>query len=175
MPTNPGVNQYTVNTEFSTYRHPGSLASVISRQYRFCAFEPVADTALECGVFVTLTPDALGNYRAKHLAAATDKIYGVSYYNEQRIMDWSEPLKAFTYRQDDIVSLIEEGDIFMFAEVAVNAGDDVFTRFAPNGGLTRIGALTNVAGTGVVAVPRAKFLKRMTAPGITQVSLPDLI
>ena len=169
------INNYSVNTVYSTERHQGSLASIISRQYRFCAFEPVADDLLPCGVFVTLVADAMGNYRAKPLASANDKVYGVSFYNEQRILVWSDALKAFQYQKDDIVSLIEEGDIFMYSEVAVNIGDDVFARHTANGGLNRIGALANAAGTGLVAIPGAKFVKKTTSAGLTVVSLPDII
>lgn len=167
---------YSVTTPpYSTNRHAGSLWSIMGRQFRYCAFEGAADTALGCGQFVTATVDALGNYRFKQLSAATDKIFGVSFLNTQRVLTWNSTLEVFEYQADDPVSLIEEGDVFMYAEVAVAAGDPVFTRHAIDAGLNRIGALGKAAGTGLVAVPGAKFLKALAAPGLVPVSLPGII
>ena len=174
MPVNV-TNIYKVNTPpYSTDRHAGSLWSIMGRQFRYCAFEGVADVALPCGVFVTATKDALNNYRFKQLSGATDKIFGVSYLNTQRLLTWDDTNKVFMYSADDLVSLIEEGDIFMYAEAAVEAGDTVYSRYAADAALTRIGATAPAAGTGLVQTT-AKFLKSLTAPGIVPVSLADII
>ena len=174
MPTNL-TNQYLINTEYSTYRYPGTIGSIISRQYRFCAFECTALANLPCGVFVTMSADAMAGNKVKPLSAANDKVFGVSMYNGNIIYDFDAATQNYIYPKDSIVSLIEEGDVFMFAEKAVAAGDDVYARHTADAGNTRIGALSNAAGTGLVLIPGAKFLKAIASPGVTQVSLPDLI
>jgi hypothetical protein len=167
---------YNVNTPpYSSGRHAGALWSIMARQYRFCAFEGMAENDLDCGIFVTMVTDAMGINRFKPLSGAGDKIFGVTYLNTQRLLLWNDTRKVFYYQKDEIVSLIEEGDVFMYSETAVNAGDSVFTRHTADGANTRISALANATGTGLVAVPGAKFLKAITAPGIVSVSLPDFI
>lgn len=167
---------YNVNTApYSSDRHIGTLWSIMGRQFRFCAFEGLAENDLTCGQFVTMVTDTLGINRFKPLAAAADKIFGVTYVNHTQLLLWNDTVKAFYYEKDKIVSLIEEGDVFMYAETAVGAGDPVFTRHTADGANTRIGALAGAAGVGLVQVPGAKFLKAKSAPGIVPISLPDII
>lgn len=166
---------YGVDTVYFSERNQGALWSIMHREFRFCAFEPIADDIIECGVFVTLAVDALGVNRLRHLSATTDKIIGVTYLNTQRLLNYDSVLKAYTYAENDIVSLIEEGDLFMYSEVAVQVGDPVFTRFAVDGTKARIGAVANVAGAGLKDTGGSKFLKSLSTPGLVPVSISDII
>lgn len=167
---------YNVNTPpIVPEKWQGQLISLAGRQYRFSTFEPYASGDLEAGVFVTIATDALGVNRVSKPTTTGAKIVGVTLLNFQRVLSWDSVLSAHKYVSGDIVSLIEEGDIVMYAEVAVDIGDPVYLRHTVDTGLTRIGALGKAAGTGKDLVPNAKFLEKTSAPGLVRVSLIDII
>jgi hypothetical protein len=176
MPTSIN-NVYPVTTPpFVPEKFQGMIISLMGRQYRFCAFEPLAAVDLEAGVFVTGTTDALGNFNVQKPTSTAAKILGVTLLNFQRVLTWDASLGVFKYPAFSMVSLVEEGDIVMYSEVSVDVGDSVYFRHTVNGGLNRIGALANVAGTGLDLAPAGtKFLEKTTSPGLVRVSLPDII
>jgi hypothetical protein len=172
-----GINlTYNVNTApIVPEKWQGQIISLIGRQYRFSTFEPLANGALEAGVFVTGSVDSLGVLNVSKPTTAGTKILGVTALNFQRFLTWDSVLNCFNYADKDIVTLVQEGDIVMYAEVAVDIGDPVFLRHTSDTGLTRIGALSKTSGTGKEAIPGAKFLEQTSAAGLVRVSLPDLI
>lgn len=172
-----GINlTYAVNTPpIQPEKWQGQIISLMGRQYRFSSIEPLADGVLEAGVVVTGTVDALGVMRVSKPTATAARILGVSVLNFQRILEWDAVLNVFKYADDDMVTLIEEGDVVMYAEVSVDPGDPVWFRHTANGGNTRIGALGKATGTGLDLLSGAKFLDKTAAPGLVRVSLPDLM
>jgi len=168
---------YSVNTPpLYPERFQGMIISLMMRQYRFCAFEPLAGEPLECGVFVTMTSNTtLGFETVSKPTVAGAKIFGASLLNFQRVLNWDATQKVFSYPQGTIVSLLEEGDMVMYAERPAEIGDPVHNRYAADGAFTRLGALSNAPGAGLDPVPGAKFLERVTSPGLVRVSLPDII
>lgn len=172
-----GINlTYAVNTPpIQPEKWQGQIISLMGRQYRFSSIEPFSNGALECGVFVTGTVDSLGVMKVAKPTTANTRILGVSVLNFQRLLDWDSVLNCFKYKDNDMVTLIQEGDVVMYAEVAVDPGDPVFLRHTVDTGLTRIGALGKASGTGKEAVPGAKFLDKTSAAGLVRVSLPDII
>lgn len=176
MPTSINNNYAVTTAPLYPERFLGMLISLMGRQYRFCAFEPIAATDIEAGVLVSGVIDALGTTNVSKPTTPGAKILGVTLLNFQRVLTWDAALGAFKYPAFSMVSLIEEGDIVMYAESAVDVADPVFYRIAVNGALTRIGALTNVAGVGLEPAPaNMKFLEKITAAGSVRVSLPDII
>lgn len=170
------TNTYSVTTPpYQTDMELGSLYTIAHRQFRYCALEAFNDSTLQAGVFVTLETNSLGVNIAKQLSSAVDVIYGVSYLNNLNIATWNNTLGAFEFPSGTNISIISEGDVWMYAEAAVTVGSSVYTRHTADGLLTRIGALAGAAGTGLIAVPGVKFLKTLTASGKVPVSLPDII
>lgn len=167
---------YTVTTPpVPPVKFAGMVISLSGRQFRFSAFEPLAGEELEVGVFVSGVTSALGVTTVTKPTTTGAKILGFTYLNWQRPLVWDEALGTYKYTSGHMVSLLEEGDTVAYSEVAVNVGDDVFFRYGVDAGLTRIGALSNVAGTGKDPVARARFLEKTSAPGLVRISLPDII
>jgi hypothetical protein len=176
MPTNI-TNVYPVQTApLIPEKFQGMIISLMNRQYRFCAFEPMTGTTpVEAGVFVTGAVDVLGNTIVTKPIVAGAKILGVTLLNFQRILTWDVAQNCFLYPPNTIVSLLEEGDTVMYAETAVDVADPVYFRVSANAALTRIGAVTNATGVGLDLSPRAKFLEKTSAPGLVRVSIADII
>jgi hypothetical protein len=175
MATNINPDYSPKTPPISTERHLGSLASGSQKQFRFCMLEPIADetNGIPCGSFFTGSYDAMGVFRAKLPSQANDKIFGLVYHNIQRLLDWDETLKAFKYPKGEIVTGLNEGDVFSYTEAACNPGDKVYQRIAVDGSLDRIGSLANAAGTGLLEIPGAKFISKMSAPGQCIISVQD--
>lgn len=170
------TNTYPVTTPpYQTGMEIGSLYTIARRQFRYCAFEAFNDAVLQAGVFLTLAANALNTNIAKQLSSADDVIYGVSYLNNLNIATFNSTLGVFEFPIGTNISIISEGDVWMYAEAAVTMGGKVYTRHTADAGFTRIGALAGAAGAGLVEVPGAKFLKTIAAPGKVPVSLPDII
>lgn len=170
------TNTYPVTTPpYQTEMEVGSLYTIAQRQFRYCSFEAFNDAVLQAGVFVTLSTSVLGTNIAKQLSSANDVVYGVSYLNTLNIATYNSTLGVFEFPVGTNISIISEGDVWMYAEAAVTMGGKVYTRHTVDTGLTRIGALAGAAGTGLVEIPGAKFLKTLTAPGKVPVSLSDII
>lgn len=165
--------QYLVQTPpLVAERALGMIISMIGRRYRFCAYEPFSNGLLECGVFVSPTYDpVLYKTKVAKPTAAGGKILGVTILNFQRVMNYDAVLDAYVLPNDSLVSILEMGDIVMYTEVAVSVGDPVYFRYGVDTGKTRIGALSNVAGTGLDLYPNAQFLEAKTSPGLVRVNI----
>jgi hypothetical protein len=151
-------------------RTQGMVISLMNiAQMRYMAFEPFspANSTIPCGVVVTGTTDAMGKTIVTQPTAPGSNLLGVTLWNQQRFLNWNAANGYFEYQANDLVSLLEEGDVIMYSEVAVDVGQPVYNRIAVNGALTRIGALSNAAGTGLELVPRARFLEK-SAPGLVR-------
>lgn len=162
---------YTVNTPpLVTPRIQGMIISLMNiDQMRFCSFEPFTGAAIPCGVVVSGTTNTMGKTIVNQPTAPGSNLLGVTLYNPQRILTWNNTSGYYQYAVDDMASLLEEGDVVMYSEVAVEVGQPVYNRIAVDAGLNRIGALSNVAGTGLELVPRAKFLEKTSSPGLVRV------
>ena len=75
---------------------------------------------------------------------------------------------------NDFGDLMTHGDIWVECEVpTVRPGEPVFVRHTANGGLNKIGAVANAAGTGLDAVPQARFASTASdGIAIINVNLP---
>lgn len=170
------TNTYPVTTPPMTVDGElGSLSAITHRQFRYSTFECYNDAVLQAGVFVTLAPNSVGKNIAKKPTLATDAIYGVSYLNTLNVAKYNTTLGVYEFPVDTSISLITDGDIWMYSESSVTMGGKVFMRHAVDAALTRIGALAGTAGTGLVEVSGARFLQSKSAPGRVVVSLLGII
>lgn len=178
---------YPVNTPpLVPEKLQGMRITQSAAQFKFSNFEGMAGddvitiktgetkTGIESGVFVTAVSNALGDLTFKKLTAASDKIYGFTFLNFQRALLWSESLHCFFYQKGDEVTLVTEGDYVGYSEKPVETLDPVYQRIAVDGTNTRIGALSNAAGTGLMLIPGAKFIEKISAPGRADITLQDL-
>ncbi len=173
MPIDPALEStFPVQTPpIVAHRTQGMVISLMNiNQMRYMAFEAFSpsNVAIPCGVFLTGTTDAMGKTILTQPTAPGSNILGASIWNQQRFLNWNAVNGYYEYQPNDLVSLLEEGDIVMYSEVAVDVGQPVYNRIAVNGALTRIGGLSNAAGTGLELVPRARFLEK-SAPGLVRV------
>lgn len=159
------VPGYNVNTApLAAPRTQGQVISLMNiDQMRYCAFEPFSSGELPCGVVVTGTTNSMGKTTVTQPTSAGSLLLGVTIWNQQRILTYDNTLNVYKYRADDMVSLLEEGDIVMYSEVATEVGQPVYFRHTADAALNVIGAISNVAGTGLELLPRAKFLEKANA------------
>lgn len=129
---------------------------------------------VEAGVFASITTNTFGDVTIKKITSATEKLAGFTFLNFQRALIWSEVLQCFVYQKGDEVTIVTEGDYVGHVERAVEVLDPVYTRFAADATFTRIGALSNAAGTGLREIPGARFIQKLDAPGKVGFSLQDL-
>lgn len=171
MPLDPNIQpKYNVNTPpIVAPRTQGQIISLMNiDQMRYMAFEPFSGSALPCGVIVTGSTNTMGKTIVSQPTATGTMLLGATIWNQQRILTWNNALSCYMYAADDMVSLLEEGDIVMYSEVAVDVGQPVYNRVVADAALNRIGALSNAAGTGLELVPRARFLEK-SAAGLVRV------
>lgn len=78
---------------------------------------------------------------------------------------------------DVLIEYMTTGEIVMYSEVAVEAGDPVFARHTANGADDVIGRVRNVDDTGnVIALPTGfKFAETTTAAGLVAVTVDGVI
>lgn len=168
-----GINlEYPISTPpIQPEKWQGQIISLSPRKYRFCTLEPFSNGELEAGVVVTGEVDSLGFLRVNKPTTTGAKILGVTVLNFQRILLWDNDLNCFKYMNNDMVTLITEGDIVMFSESSANPGDPVYFRYAADVNLPTIGAISNTSGNGKDLLPGAKFLDKLSNPGLVRVGL----
>jgi hypothetical protein len=157
----------------------GNLVDIYDQRSRFVVSRFTANTDLIVGAFAapiaTAASHPLYGYTRIEIPTATGaKIMGAVVINPTKGFDhyvWDETLGIWKYKAGKIVSLVTDVDLYMYSEVTVNVGDDVYFRHTANAGLTRIGALANAAGTGLDKHPTAKFIEKISAPGPVAVRL----
>ena len=77
---------------------------------------------------------------------------------------------------DVLVEYMTMGDIVMYSEVAVEAGDPVFARHTASGGNTVLGRVRNAAdSTNTVAIPGFSFAQSTTGAGLVAVTVDGVI
>lgn len=167
MALDPTVQaQYLVNTPpLVAPRTQGQVISLMNiDQMRFMAFEPFSGASgIPCGVVVSATTNTMGKTVVTQPTVAGQPLIGVTIWNQQRLLDYNSVLGQYVYKPDDLISLLEEGDVVMFSEIAVDVGQPVYSRLVADAALTRIGAISNTAGAGLELIPRAKFLEKSPA------------
>lgn len=158
--------------DFEETKYQGKLVTVFDQRTRHTLINAVADGTLEAGVFIASTGSEL--YGATTVAKPTatgSNILGLSVVSKGYIMTWNNTLETFEYTDGSTVSYTTKGDWYVYSEVPTAVGDPVYFRHTADGGLTRIGAISNVAGTGKDLHPTAKILETITAPGLVAISV----
>lgn len=89
-------------------------------------------------------------------SATGQRLLGVTLINKaESFLDQTEP---YGYLENEQVAILKKGEIIVYCEVATVAySDPVYVRHTADGGLTVIGGVSNVAGTGLDLLPNAKF------------------
>lgn len=124
---------YTIN---HAQGYPGGLDSGIKRART--ARNNTA-TAIPTGRFVAFdTGASTSELAAKLPVALTDKLIGVS------MLDQARENTAVDYAQNELFSILREGNILMFTEQAVTPNDPVFVRTSVTGATGSVPALGQV-------------------------------
>lgn len=78
-----------------------------------------------------------------------------------------------SYNQQDVLSAMVEGEVWVSPEVSVAVGDPAYVRFAPGAGGTQKGALRNSSDSSTAAqIPNgARFLDACSANGFSRLAL----
>ena len=126
-------------------QYEGMIPSLVNKTMRYCAAENVAAVNMPHGSVVSRV---LASPRLVTQPTATAaRVSGIVVANMQRV---AIPINGvLCVKAGDPVTVLEDGDIVMFSEVAAKRGDQVFFRFAVNAGLTRLGAIAPAAGIGL--------------------------
>lgn len=159
---------FTAPQQYSKPGYPGQLASL--DLFRISGTIPGYRNrdlaALPFGRFVIKLAsgvDAVGL-----ISAAGQTVLGVSVKND-RLYVPSGGVEGFQIGEQ--VDVLTMGDIWVPCEVAtVRPDQPVFVRHTANGGLNVIGGVANAAGTGLEAVPGAKF-KSIRYSGLATITL----
>lgn len=102
------------------------------------------------------------------LTAAGQTILGVTVKNDRL---WVPSGGVEGFQVGEQVDILTMGDIWVPCEVTtVQPDQPVFVRHTANGGLNVIGGVANAAGTGLEAVPGAKF-KSIRYSGLATITL----
>lgn len=120
-----------------------------------------------------------GDREAKLPSSATQEFVGVTIRDEMRENSFINYNSAGTVYQigEPMSVLAKQGCIWVYTEVDVTAGQDVYCRFLANGGLTTLGAFRNDADvTASVAhaflVPNAQFYSSGAAGSLVKILFP---
>lgn len=126
-------------------QYEGMIPSLSPKTMRYCAAENVAQVNMPHGSVVSRV---LASPRLVTQPTATAaRVSGIVVANMQRA---TIPINGvLCVKAGDPVTVLEDGDIVMFSEVAAKRGDQIFFRFAVNAGLTRLGAIAPAAGIGL--------------------------
>lgn len=156
---------------------PGMLASLITTDLRSTIPELVAGSNAVCGTLCNVTTNSTNLVIGNTFVTGNTNPLGIIVYNPNRI--YSSNLtnldNALIYTEGDPLTVITQGDVVMFAEVAVKVGEPVFYRTATNGAsLTIPHKVTNVTGTGVVALEGARFMQSITSAGLVVVHIDNV-
>ncbi len=158
---------------FEESKYQGNLCTVYDQRTRHVLAQSIAKEELEVGVFITID----GLHPLDQAAYVTkpridnQKILGMSVRNKVSILKWDAVLKCYKYPIGEEVNYATTGDWYMYSEIAVSKLDDVYYRITADGANTRIGALSNAAGTGLVKHPTAQFAEFISEPGLVAVTL----
>lgn len=177
MPVDPSLQpKYDQNLfKYDDPRTQGNWVDIYSNKNRYVNGQFLTNQDLELGIFVAHGGvEALyGSTLVVRPTAAGQKILGVNQINPTKLLTWDATLKLWRNRPGDQIAIATTGNIFMYSEVPVEVGDPVFFRYAAAGAFTRLYTLSNAAGAGLEAYPRAKFAERLKAPGVVAVTLFD--
>lgn len=171
---NANKGGYTVWTPpYTEERRQGYLVDIYSKKTRNVIVRAIANSAIQCGVFVAKVGETMGAYNKVDMPTTTGtKILGISTFQRGFTLDFDEVLNCMKYRTGALVAYATEGDYWMYSETTADVNDNVFFRHTVNAGLNRIGAISNIAGTGLDAAPlHIRYLEKLTAPGLVAVKL----
>lgn len=126
-------------------QYEGMIPNLVNKTMRYCADENLALVNIPFGSVVSRV--VASKFQVTQPTAAASKVAGICVGNMQR-----SPVTiggVMHVKANDPVTVLEDGDIVMFSEVAGKRGDQVFFRFAVDAGKTRIGAIAPAAGIGL--------------------------
>ena len=156
---------------------PGMVASLITSDLRSTIPELTAGATAICGTLCNITTNSTKLVIGNTFVTSNTNPLGIIAFNPNRVYASNQANldNALIYTQGDPLTVLTQGDIVMFAEVAVNAGDPVFYRTATNGAsLTIPNKVSNVTGTGVVALTGARFMQSTSAAGLVIVHIDNV-
>lgn len=100
--------------------------------------------------------------------AATDKMIGLAPRNQWNRLEVEDAApNRFYIRSGDTPYIMSEGEITVFAEKPITKMfGQVYVRLVADGTNTRLYAVSDTAGTGLVAMANCRFVELSKAPGI---------
>ena len=161
-----------LQTTIEKYSKPGTAGQIASLNlfHIYQAIPPLVNRSgavLPYGVFVRLDP-ATSSVRL--LSATGQTLLGVTCQNDALAQTYIDSAVKGV-QVDDFVDAFTHGDIFVRCETpTARPGDPVFVRHTANGGLNVIGGVANAAGTGLDAVPQARFVSTV-ADGLVVINV----
>lgn len=151
-------------TANATERYRGQPGSLNQVRIRYCHNENMAAVEIPLTAALSLSPTD-----TSFVIPATDTsvILGIAAPNFQRPLINNNGV--FSYRVNDPVSILEEGDITMLSEAPVKYGDKVFIRHTVNGAFTKLWTVSNAAGTGLRELIGGQFVESLAVPGLVKI------
>lgn len=157
----------------------GRCVDIYESRTRFSVTRFIAKTPIPVGCYIApaaVTPvhPIYGFTSTEVPTAANARLMGMAVYNRSLTFEnyyFDEDLGLYVYKAGSVVTVATEGDYYQYAEVPVSPGFPVFYRIAADGAKNRIGAVSPVAGAGLVQHPRATFLENTTVPGAAAVKI----
>lgn len=143
----------------------GMLANLEPYKIRFCSDPKRVKNDTKFGVPVAL--DATDKKLVVQPTATGAKIVGILVSNFQKAVKTIDGEVGLQALED--ASVMEEGEIVMYAENAVKAYDPVFFRHTADATKKGIGDVTNAAGTGLDQLNGAMFTQTTNGAGFVKV------
>jgi hypothetical protein len=164
-----------LQTSIEKYSKPGTAGQIASLNL-FHIYQAIpalvnrSGAVIPYGVFVRL--DSATN-SVRPLSATGQTLLGVTVQNNALAHTYIDSAVKGV-QIDDYVDAMTHGDVFVSCETpAARPGDPVFVRHTANGGLGVIGGVANAAGTGLDAVPQARFVSTVSnGLAVINVNLP---
>lgn len=117
----------------------------------------------------------VGNSDVNMISAAGQKVIGIAVLNNFKAQSEVDLIAGTPpgYLPKEELTIITMGDVYMYSDMAVNRGDDVFVRHTAGVATDAlVGRARKDAATGQAqALPNAVFRETITAPGLVLVSL----
>jgi hypothetical protein len=166
----PGI----INTAPWNEIYRGMIPNLVNKTLRYCANENTASESIPIGTVVGYDP---ANDRKVIISKSVNtRIRGIAVDNGQRIYNVING--NMCYRIGDPVSILEEGDVVMYAESNVRSGDQVYYRYAPDGTKTNLSAVAGVGGTGLAPLLGGRFVQTVKAGSLVwiqfRITLPQV-
>lgn len=141
-------------------RFEGMIPNLVNKTLRYCSDENTASEPIPLGSVVCF--DSAKVNGVKVATKADDVIRGIAVFNMQRVYD-SDASGRLIYRKGDPVTILEDGDVIMYAEADTTSGKQVFFRGAVDAQKTHLSAIAVATGTGLFPLLGARTLETVKA------------